>query len=82
MAKDAPIIDGNLAHECHFTVKVFVLVITNALHAPSMDHDLMSPFIIRSGSIIINDVSNIYCEDPAVDGHSIPFDQSDMRISL
>ena len=71
MAKDAPIIDGNLAHECHFTVKVFVLVITNALHAPSMDHDLMSPFIIRSGSIETNNMPKIHYEDPIFSDYSL-----------
>ena len=82
MENDVPIVDGNLAHNCTFTGKVFVLVIVNALHVPSIGHNLIPTFIIRTGSVIINDVPKIYCEDPAVDDHSIPFDQSDLRISL
>ena len=51
-------------------------------HAPSMDHDLIPFFIMRSGGIIINDFPNIRCEDPTVDDQSVSFDHSDMRIPL
>ena len=59
-----------------------MLVIRNELYVPSMEHDLMQPFIMRSGGFTVNDTPEIHCEDTIVDDHSVSFDQSDLRISL
>ena len=82
MAKYFPIFDGALAHDCPFTCKVCVLGIRNALHVTHMDHNLNTPFIMRSSGVIIDDVPNVCYEDPIVDEHSVLFDQRDMRIPL
>ena len=58
------------------------LVIRNALHAPSTDHDLMPPFIMRASIVAINDVPKIHYEDPIVDDHIISFEHSDLMIRL
>jgi len=47
-----------------------------------MDHNLIPPFIMRTGGAVVNDVPKIQCEDPAVDDHCIPFDDSDLWIPL
>ena len=59
MGKYSLIVDACLAHECPHTGEVYVLVIINAIYAPSMDHSLIPPFITRSGGIIVNDVPKI-----------------------
>ena len=41
IAKDVPIVDGALAYDCPYTHKVYVLVVRNALHVPSIDHNLI-----------------------------------------
>ena len=82
MAKDVPFVDGALGHDCTHTRKVHVLVIRNALHVTSKYHNLIKPFIMRAGVIIVNDVSKIHGEDPIVDDHSVSFDQSKLRITL
>ena len=71
MAKDVPISDGALAYDCPYAGEVCVLLLRNELHVPSMDHNLIPPFIMRTGSVIINDVLNIHYEDPAVDNNCI-----------
>ena len=82
MEKYVPIVDGVLACDCPYTGEVFVLLMRNALHVPSMEHNLAWPFMMRSGIVINNNVPKIHCEDPIVDEHSVSFDQSDMRILL
>ena len=77
VAKDFPIFDGALECYCPYTGEVY-LVIKNALHVPSMDYNLIPPFMMRCGSVIINDFPNTHCEHPMVDDHSVSFDQSNL----
>ena len=82
MAKDVPVVDGSLAYDCPCTGEVCILFVMNALHVPSMECNLIAPFIMRSGSVIVNDVPKIHCEGPTVDNNCVSFDHSDMRITL
>ena len=43
MERIVPIFDGDLSYDCPHTGKVYFLVLRNALHIPSMDHNLI-PF--------------------------------------
>ena len=67
ITKNVPIVDEPLAYDCPYSGIVYVLVVRNALHAPSMDHNLIPPFILRIVGVIVNDVPKIQCEDSAVD---------------
>ena len=82
IAKEVPIVDGVVAHDCPYSGEFYVLVVRNALHVPSMDHNLIPPFMMRAGGIAVNDVPKIHCEDPSVDNHCVSFDISDLWISL
>ena len=82
MRINVPIIDGALAFDCPCSGEVHVLVLRNVIHVPSMDQNLIPPFIIRSGGVTINDVPKIHYKDPAVDDHYIVFDQSNLRTPL
>ena len=82
IVKDVPIVDGALAYDCPYSGIVYILLVRNALHVPSMDHNLIPPFIMRAGGVIVNDVPKIQCEDPAVDDHCISIPDSDLRIPL
>ena len=79
IAKDVPFVDGALAYGCPFKGFFCVLVVKNALHVPSME---MSPFIMRAGGTIANDVPKIHNEEPTVDNHCVLFDNSDLQIPL
>ena len=59
--KDVPIVDGALAYDCPYTGEVCVLVVRNALHVPSIDYNLIPPFIMRASSFVVNDVPNVHC---------------------
>ena len=49
IAKDVPIADGALACDCPCAGVVYVLVVGNALHVPSMDHNLILPLTMADG---------------------------------
>ena len=80
VAKEVPIIDRALAYDCTYTGEVYALVIRNALHVPSMEHNMIPTFITRAGRVIVNDVPKIPCEYPVADNHCVSFDHSDLRI--
>jgi hypothetical protein len=42
-------------YESPFDVKVYILLIRNALHVPSMDYNLIPPFMMRGAGIIVRD---------------------------
>ena len=47
-----------------------------------MNHNLLLPFILRQGGIVVNDIAKIHCTDPTSDDHYIMFPQTDLRIPL
>ena len=59
--KKVPIIDAAFAYDCPKTMKTFLLIVRNALHIPTMDHNLIPPFIMREGGLVVNDVPRIHC---------------------
>ena len=79
MVKHVTIVNVALECDCPFTGEVYVLI-RNAIHAPSMDHNLIPPLMLRAGSIVINYSPKIHCADTIVDDHSIPFGQSDLWV--
>ena len=82
IARDVPIVDGALAYDCSYSGIVYVLVVRNALHVPSMVHNLILPFIMRAGGVVVIDVPKVQCKDPAVDDHCVSFVDSNLRIPL
>lgn len=77
-----PIVDAAIAYDCPFTMKTYILIARNALHVPSMDHNLIPPFIMREAGIMVNETAKIHVKDPTVDHHCIHFIENDLRIPL
>ena len=77
-----PIVDAAIAYDCPYSLKTYVLIIRNALHVPSMDHNLIPPFILREAGVEVNDVPKIHVDNPSVDHHSIYFKEVNLRIPL
>ena len=82
VANNVPIVDGAIAYDCPYTQETSILIVRNALHIPSMEHNLIPPFIMRAGGIIVNDTAKIHCADPTTNDHCILFPTSDLRIPL
>ena len=82
IVENVPIVDAAIAYECPYSHQVYILILRNALHIPTLEHNLIPPFIMRAGGIIINDVPKIHCPDPSVLDHCISFPNSDLKIQL
>ena len=54
-----PIVDAAVAYDCPYKLKTYILVVNNALQVPSMNHNLVSPFILQEAGLIVNDVPKI-----------------------
>ena len=65
-------------------MKTYILIIRNALHVKSMDHNLLPPFIAREAGLIVNDVPRIHCGgDLTQESHCIiSKGEVDLRIPL
>ena len=69
VAKDVPIVDGAIAYDCPYSRQTYILIVRNALYIPSMENNLVPPFIIRERGVIVKDVPNFQCKDPTVEDH-------------
>ena len=82
IAKKVPIVDAALAYDCPFTHQTVLLIVRNALYIPTMENNLIPPFILREAGLIVNDTPKIHLNDPDIHDHSIEFPNSDLRIPL
>ena len=80
--KEVPIIDAAVAYDCPITDKSFILVFHNALSVPSMEHNLLPPFILIKAVLEGNDTPKTQVKYPTIHYHSIYFTSSDVRIAL
>ncbi len=44
--ESVPIVDAVMAYDCLYTMKTYILAVRNALQVPSMEHNLIPPFIL------------------------------------
>ena len=68
---DVKIVDAAVLYECPFTHEQSIIVMRNALHVPSMDNNLIPPFIIREAGIDVRDVPKFQCNDPPLEDHAL-----------
>ena len=66
-----PLVDATVKYDNPYDGKTYILVLHNALYVPSMDHNLIPPFMLREMGVTVNDVPKIHKEDPSVDDHAI-----------
>ena len=77
-----PLVDATVKYDNPYNRKTYILVLCNALYVPSMDHNLIPPFMLREMGVTVNDVPKIHKEDPTVDDHAITFAEMGFRIPL
>jgi len=82
IAQNIPIVDAAIAYDCPFTHETYILIIRNALHINTMSHNLIPPFIMREGGVIVNDIPKMHCDSTCIDDHCISFKDIDLRIPL
>jgi len=68
---EIPIVDAGILYHDQHTGIDHILIVRNALHIPSMTHNLIPPFIMREQGIIVNEAAKIHVEDPDENDHAI-----------
>ena len=81
-ASKIPIVDGAVAYECPYTGEIYVLIVSNALHIPHLQNNIITPFVMRAVGVTLNETPKIHSKDPIIDDHCITFEDSDLRIPL
>ena len=76
------LVDAALKYNCPHEDKSYILLVRNALHVPSMDHNLIPPFMLREAGITVNETPKIHKKNPTADDHAITFSNSGLRIPL
>ena len=65
-ALDIPIVDLSFLYEDIVTGRKYIMIAHNALHVPSMTHNLVPPFMMREAGIEVNECAKIHAKDPTV----------------
>eukprot|EP00980_Cylindrotheca_fusiformis_P023992 scaffold11310_cov84-Cylindrotheca_fusiformis.AAC.1 len=79
---DLPIVDCAIKYACPFSDSTFILVVRNALHVPTMDHNLVPPFLMREAGLEVNETPKMQLKEPTEMDHSIYFPSVNLRIPL
>jgi hypothetical protein len=61
---------------------VCILLIQNALNVPSLDHNLLPPFMMREAGVIVKENPKIQFDDPSEEDHALTFPETGFRIPL
>ena len=81
-AMTARLVDGVLMYGCPYSGKSYILVVQNAIHVPSMENNLIPPFMMREARIVINEKAKIHTDDLKDLDHSITSNSAGFRIPL
>ena len=57
-------------------------MVRNALYVPSMEHNLIPPFILREAVLVLNDTPKIHCNIPSAEYHSLFDEETGLRITF
>ena len=74
--------DMAIAYDCPYQKTTFLLIIKNALHVPSMNHNLIPPFVLDEAGLEVHTKPKIYSKNLSVDSHSIFDTATELRIPL
>lgn len=80
--KDVPIVDAAIAYDCPYQHETYILLVRNAFYLPMMQNNLVPPFIMREGGIIVSEKPKIHSDDPSEDDHCIQFRNHELSIPL
>ena len=69
-----PIVNAVIAYDFPQSGQTYLLMVRNALCVPSMEHNLIPPFILRDAGLVLHDTPKIHCNVPSTEDHSL-FDE-------
>eukprot|EP00957_Ditylum_brightwellii_P115680 8823587-Ditylum_brightwellii.AAC.1 len=76
------LVGAALKYDCLHEDKSYILLVRNTLHVPSMDPNLIPPFMLREAGIMVNETHKIHKENPTVNDHAITFPNPGLKIPL
>ena len=76
------IVDLVLAHDDHYSLKTYLLVVKNTLRIPPMDQNLVTPFILWEAGSKVNEEAKLHADNLIIDHHDIYDDKTKLRIHL
>ena len=68
---EVSIVDAVIAYDCPQSGQTYLLVVRNSLCVPSMEHNLMPPFILREAGLVLHDTPKIHCNVPSAEDQSL-----------
>jgi hypothetical protein len=74
--------DAMMAYDDPFTFTTYLLVMQNSLLIPSMDHNLIPPFLLQEAGLTLDEMPKHQMESPTIDNHVIVDEESGMRVHL
>jgi hypothetical protein len=77
---EVPLVDSTVRYDSDG--RVYILLIRNALYVPSLDHNLLPPFMMREAGVIVKDTPKIQLDDSSEEDHAITFPETGFRIAL
>ena len=81
--ESVPIVNVALEYDCPKSLKTYLLIVKNALHIPSMKHNMIPQFILREAGLEVNDIPRIHIRDEVTrESQSIIMTRVDLRIPL
>ena len=76
------IVDAMIAYDAPLSLTTYLLAMRNALHIPSMDHNLIPPFLMHEAGLLLDETPKFQLDTPTIDNHAIVDIESGMRIHL
>ena len=64
-----PIVYSAVEYDCPWSQTTYILISRNILSVPSMEHNLIPPFILLEAGLTVNDTDTIHLKEPSVDDH-------------
>jgi hypothetical protein len=61
---------------------VYIPLIRDSFYVPSLDHNLLPPFMMREAGVIVKDTPKIQLDDPSEEDHALTFPETGFRILL
>ncbi len=74
--------DVAIAYDDPISLQTYLLVMRNALLIPTMDHNLVPPFLLLLAGLQVDETPKHQLALPTVDNHSIYDSETGMRIHL
>ena len=71
--KSVPIFDAAIVYNCRYSMKMYLLIVINALYVQSMTNNLILQFIMIKAGLEVRQIPKIHIKEPTMEYHSIYF---------